>query len=85
MQRQLSRAWIEIELQDAPRALKTIQSASQVFDSPKRVGDHTVHLLARLSRYKWSEEGRLLIQEWRSKLADRGQRPRLPSQHGPLN
>jgi len=81
----LTRAWIEIELQDAPRALKTIQSATQVFDSPKRVGDHTVHLLARLSRYKWSEEARLLIQEWRSKLADRGQRPRLPSQHGPLN
>jgi len=81
----LTRAWIEVELGDTPRALKTIHSASQVFDSPKRVGDHTVHILARLSRYKWSDEGYRTIQEWRSKLADRGPRPRMPSERGPLN
>src|SRR5690606_15325516 len=53
----LTRAWLEMELGDAERAFKTIQVASQVFDTPHRVGDHTVHLLGRLARYAWKDEG----------------------------
>jgi hypothetical protein len=71
----LTRAWIELELADAGRALKSIVSASQVFDTPSRVGDHTVHLLARLARFPWSEASKQRVEDWRSQLADRGPRP----------
>jgi hypothetical protein len=38
------------------------------FPNKNRVGDHTVHLLARLSRYRWPPKGRELIESWRKAL-----------------
>jgi tetratricopeptide (TPR) repeat protein len=67
----LTRAWLSHASGDEATALESIESASVVFGEHIRVGDHTPHLLARLSRLSWSEKVRDRIALWQSLLNDK--------------
>lgn len=66
--RLLTEAWLLREQDKEKEASQRIQSAMDTFPNRTRVGDHTVHLLARLSRYRWSEDAQRLIVSWRRAL-----------------
>lgn len=62
----LTRAWFQFEAGDFEGAHEALTAASSVFARPWQVGDHTPHLLARLSRFQWpSSEPLEGIREWR--------------------
>lgn len=67
--RLLTEAWLLREGGYIQEAGERIVRATDVFPSRHRVGDHTVHLLARLNRYAWPSDQRELILSWRMTLS----------------
>jgi hypothetical protein len=70
----LTRAWLEAERGELERALESIEAAAEVFGPRTRAGDHTPHLLSRLSRYRWTAPARERLDAWRVLLNDRARR-----------
>lgn len=70
----LTRAWLESERGEPERALESIEAAADIFGPRTRAGDHTPHLLSRLSRYIWPSHARERIETWRALLNDRERR-----------
>src|SRR5690606_15442922 len=66
--RLLTEAWLLRETEHPELAQERVKAAMGTFPNKNRVGDHTVHLLARLSRYSWPPVGRKLIDSWRLAL-----------------
>lgn len=66
--RLLTEAWLLREGDLTQEAGERIAKAMGIFPSRHRVGDHTVHLLARLSRYSWPKATRDLLRSWRDSL-----------------
>jgi hypothetical protein len=66
--RLLTEAWLHRESDETAHAIAKIESAMATFPDRRRVGDHTVHLLARLSRYEWPEAAARTIDSWRRAL-----------------
>jgi eukaryotic-like serine/threonine-protein kinase len=72
----LTRAWLEIASGDPDRAYESLEAASEVFGERSRAGDHTPHLLGRLSRLVWPDHAKDRIDAWRALLIDRARRSR---------
>lgn len=70
----LTQAWLEIAAGDGDKAYESLEAASEVFGQRSRAGDHTPHLLGRLSRLPWPEHARQRIDAWRALLNDRSRR-----------
>lgn len=71
----LTRAWLQLESGDVEGAREAVKAAPTVFSRPWQVGDHTPHLLGRLSRMPWPEpEQRESIKEWRDMIVERARR-----------
>jgi hypothetical protein len=70
----LTRAWLECEKGTPEVAFTSVEAAAAVFGPKTRAGDHTPHLLSRLSRFSWSPPARERIETWRRALNDRGRR-----------
>ncbi len=70
----LTRAWLKALRGDTADSLELIDAAAQAFDQRMRVGDHTPHLLARLSRLEWPAHIGSRIDAWRLVLIDRPRR-----------
>jgi serine/threonine protein kinase/tetratricopeptide (TPR) repeat protein len=70
----LTRAWLEAESGDTDRAFDSVEAASDIFGQRLRAGDHTPHLLSRLSRYEWPAHAESRIDAWRALLNDRVRR-----------
>ena len=70
----LTQAWYYIESGDADKAYESLEAAAEVFGERSRAGDHTPHLLGRLSRKKWPEHAKNRIEAWRALLNDRSRR-----------
>jgi serine/threonine protein kinase/tetratricopeptide (TPR) repeat protein len=70
----LTSAWLEISSGDADKALEALEAASEVFGRRSRCGDHTPHLLARLSRLNWPAHAQNRLDAWRALLSDRARR-----------
>ncbi len=70
----LTRAWLEAERGALEAAMSSIEAAESVFGTRTRAGDHTPHLLARLSRFAWPKAGRERLEAWRQALNDRTRR-----------
>jgi hypothetical protein len=66
--RLLTEAWLSRERQEMDTAKERIVAAMATFPNRHRVGDHTVHLLARLSRFTWPTATGQLITSWRTAL-----------------
>jgi hypothetical protein len=64
----LTEAWLACELGNLGEAEEVLDRAIRVFPESRRVGDHTPHLLARLSRFPWPSATRTLLESWRSEL-----------------
>ncbi len=67
----LTLAWVAALQDDPGRGLELIDAAARVFDQHMRVGAHTPHLLARLSRLRWPPYVHSRIDAWRLVLMDR--------------
>jgi hypothetical protein len=72
----LTEAWLAVENGDSDGAYAAIQAAADVFSDRTRVGDHTPHLLGRLSRLKFPSHARLRIDSWRALVLDKSRRER---------
>lgn len=70
----LTRAWLEAERGELDRSLESIEAAAEVFGPRTRAGDHTPHLLSRLSRFHWAAPARERLDAWRALLNDRARR-----------
>lgn len=70
----LTKAWLELESGDLDAAEQSLEAASEVFGERSRGGDHTPHLLGRLSRLGWPPHVLGRIDAWRSQLVDRARR-----------
>ncbi|MCA9634147.1 MAG: hypothetical protein KC766_41165, partial [Myxococcales bacterium] len=70
----LTRAWLQLELGDLDAAEESVESASEVFGERSRGGDHTPHLLGRISRLRWPPHVLGRIEAWRAQLVDRARR-----------
>jgi serine/threonine protein kinase/tetratricopeptide (TPR) repeat protein len=71
----LTRAWFQLLTGDPRSAEEAITAARTVFAHPFQVGDHTPHLLARLTRQQWPNPEALdAIEEWRSQIHDHARR-----------
>jgi hypothetical protein len=70
----LTRAWLEAEKGTLEPALRSIEAAASVFGPKTRAGDHTPHLLSRLSRFQWTTAARERLDTWRGALNDRTRR-----------
>jgi hypothetical protein len=70
----LTRAWLEAERGELDRSLESIEAAAEVFGPRTRAGDHTPHLLSRLSRFHWAPPARERLDAWRALLNDRARR-----------
>jgi hypothetical protein len=70
----LTKAWLEFESGDPDAGFESIEAAADVFGPRSRVGDHTPHLLGRLSRLHWPEHALGRIDAWRALLNDRARR-----------
>lgn len=66
--RLLTEAWCLRERGAADLGSARIRDAMGRFPNRRQVGDHTLHLLGRLSRFRWPESTVTLIAEWRSEL-----------------
>jgi serine/threonine protein kinase/tetratricopeptide (TPR) repeat protein len=64
----LTQAWLACEVGSLEEAEELLDRAIRVFPESRRVGDHTPHLLARLSRFPWPTATRTLLESWRSEL-----------------
>jgi serine/threonine protein kinase/tetratricopeptide (TPR) repeat protein len=67
----LTRAWLEMASGNVDQAFKAVDAAAEVFDQRSRAGDHTPHLLGRLSRYAWPKHALGRIEAWRTTLTER--------------
>jgi len=70
----LTETWLAIEENDSERALDRLAAASSAFREIHVVGDHAPQLLARFTRYRWPEQGRLELEAWRNALGERTRR-----------
>ncbi|HOU94363.1 MAG TPA: hypothetical protein PLU22_25100, partial [Polyangiaceae bacterium] len=70
----LTRAWWAVLVGDGDRAFEALDAAAEVFGQRSRAGDHTPHLLSRLSRLEWPEHARERIAAWMALLNDRARR-----------
>ena len=70
----LTQAWYYIESGDPDKAYESLEAAADVFGDRSRAGDHTPHLLGRLSRKEWPEHAKNRIEAWRALLNDRSRR-----------
>ncbi|MEZ4220068.1 MAG: protein kinase [Polyangiaceae bacterium] len=70
----LTRAWLYWMQDEHDKAFEALEAAGEVFGDRSRAGDHTPHLLARLSRMPWPEHARQRIEAWRALLNDRSRR-----------
>jgi serine/threonine protein kinase/tetratricopeptide (TPR) repeat protein len=66
--RLLTEAWCLRERGAPDLGSARIREAMHRFPNRRQIGDHTLHLLARLSRYRWPESTVTLIAEWRAEL-----------------
>lgn len=74
----LTRAWFQFESGDAVGAAESLKAAPEVFARPWQVGDHTPHLLARLTRLSWPDTEALdAVEEWRSIIHDHARRDQV--------
>jgi eukaryotic-like serine/threonine-protein kinase len=62
----LTEAWLAQQTGDVDGAAAAIDAASGVFSERTRVGDHTPHLLCRLSRLSWPPATQQRIDAWRA-------------------
>jgi uncharacterized protein HemY len=67
--RLLTEAWLLLESEDPKEALVRVEAAMKCFPDKRRVGDHTPHMLSRLSRYRSPEYLTQLLTDWRQELA----------------
>jgi tetratricopeptide (TPR) repeat protein len=72
----LTEAWLSHLTGDVEGADTALEAASMVFSDHARVGDHTPHLLGRLSRFAWPSSARKRIDTWRAVVNDRARRER---------
>jgi serine/threonine protein kinase/tetratricopeptide (TPR) repeat protein len=70
----LTEAWLALESGDVQGASAALEAAADVFSDRTRVGDHTPHLLGRLSRLPWPEKEQARIDAWRALVNDKGRR-----------
>ncbi|HEY6557792.1 MAG TPA: protein kinase [Polyangiaceae bacterium] len=70
----LTKSWLELESNDPDKAFESLEAAADVFGPRSRVGDHTPHLLGRLSRLPWPPHALGRIDAWRALLNDRARR-----------
>ncbi len=71
----LTRAWFQLLSGENRAAYEALKAAPTVYDLTWQVGDHTPHLLARLSRLDWGELRALDdIEEWRGLIHDHSRR-----------
>jgi tetratricopeptide (TPR) repeat protein len=74
----LTRAWFQFESGDAVSAREALAAALKVFSRPWQVGDHTPHLLARLTRLEWPEASVVEeVEQWRKVIGDHARRDRV--------
>lgn len=66
--RLLTQAWLLRDTGYEPEATELLRSAMEIFPEKRRVGDHTVHLLARLSRHTWTSPMQEELEAWRRSL-----------------
>ncbi len=66
--RLLTETWLAREENRLEDATQFLEQALLVFPNRRRIGDHTFHLLGRLSRYSWNEESHELLKSWREEL-----------------
>ena len=70
----LTEAWLELLGGNEQKAAAAVDAASEVYTKRARVGDHTPHLLARLSRLNWNQSGLERLEAWLAVLNDRARR-----------
>jgi len=70
----LTEAWFALEQEDYSKAHDKLSAAAAVFKQPHVAGDHTMQLLARLSRYKWPQIARSELEAWRAAITDKQRR-----------
>ncbi len=70
----LTRAWWAVLVGDGDRAFEALEAAAEVFGQRSRAGDHTPHLLSRLSRLEWPQHARERVAAWMALLNDRARR-----------
>ncbi|MFC1641684.1 AAA family ATPase [Myxococcota bacterium] len=70
----LTHAWFWHQSGDRDQGLEALESASEVFSQRCRAGDHTPHLLSRLSRLAWPGHAMDRIVAWRAILNNRARR-----------
>lgn len=70
----LTQAWFLLESGHPDTAFDSLEAASEVFGQRTRAGDHTPHLLARLSRLQWPSHAHERIAAWLALLNDRARR-----------
>jgi serine/threonine protein kinase/tetratricopeptide (TPR) repeat protein len=70
----LTQAWYYIDNGDPDKAYEALEAAAEVFGERSRAGDHTPHLLGRLSRKRWPSHAQGRIDAWRALLNDRSRR-----------
>ena len=70
----LTEAWLAMEEADVQKASDRLGAASSAFREIHVVGEHTPQLLARFSRLRWPESGRVELETWRSVLGERSRR-----------
>jgi serine/threonine protein kinase/tetratricopeptide (TPR) repeat protein len=75
----LSKAWL-LHVENKPdEATEELKLARLAFGDPKRTGDHSRQLLAKLSELTWPAAPRKLIDDWRAELGvSRRERKREP-------
>jgi ATP/maltotriose-dependent transcriptional regulator MalT len=70
----LTEAWLAQQTGDVESAQTSLDAAASVFSDRTRAGDHTPHLLGRLSRLAWPEGAQKRIDAWRALVNDRTKR-----------
>jgi hypothetical protein len=70
----LTKAWLLHQIGSIEGAFEAMEAAAGVFDAKNQAGDHTPHLVARLSRFNWPENQAQRIAGWLALLNDRVRR-----------
>jgi tetratricopeptide (TPR) repeat protein len=65
----LTRCWLAHASGNEKLACESLRAASEVFSEHTRVGDHTPHLVGRLSRLFWSPASRGRVESWQALLS----------------